>query len=130
MQNVFIITKSFLQLFGWVLESLLLTTHQKRCQAFFSAGKLDEALKAHKYMMDAIDDIAKASCLDWCNRNSRINAARSLRITTVFLIQRSPGKMTMAMMQSPISSTKCINIFRFPGQDFNSELGALGVQKD
>ncbi|KAG2052487.1 WD40 repeat-like protein [Suillus hirtellus] len=55
-------------LFGWDLESLLLTTHQKRCQAFLSAGKLDEALEAHKYMMDAIDDIAKASCLDWSNQ--------------------------------------------------------------
>ncbi|KAG1896599.1 uncharacterized protein F5891DRAFT_589210 [Suillus fuscotomentosus] len=54
-------------LFGWDLESLLLTTHQKRCQAFLSAGKLDEALAAHKSMMDAIDDIAKASCLDWSN---------------------------------------------------------------
>ncbi|KAG2048147.1 WD40 repeat-like protein [Suillus hirtellus] len=54
-------------LFGWDLKSLLLTTHQKRCQAFLSAGKLDEALEAHKYMMDAIDDIAKASCLDWSN---------------------------------------------------------------
>jgi len=54
-------------LFGWDLKSLLLTTHQKRCQAFLLAGKLDEALEAHKYMMDAIDDIAKASCLDWSN---------------------------------------------------------------
>ncbi|KAG2051836.1 WD40 repeat-like protein [Suillus hirtellus] len=53
-------------LFGWDLKSLLLTTHQKRCQAFLSAGKLDEALEAHKYM-DAIDDITKASCLDWSN---------------------------------------------------------------
>ncbi|KAG1887519.1 WD40-repeat-containing domain protein [Suillus fuscotomentosus] len=57
-------------LFGWDLESLLLTTHQKRCQAFLSAGKLDEALQAHKYMMDAIDDIVKASCLDWSNGKS------------------------------------------------------------
>ncbi|KAG1896594.1 WD40-repeat-containing domain protein [Suillus fuscotomentosus] len=54
-------------LFGWDLQSLLLTTHQKRCQAFLSAGKLDEALEAHKSMMDAINDIAKASCLDWSN---------------------------------------------------------------
>ncbi|KAG1789660.1 uncharacterized protein HD556DRAFT_773289 [Suillus plorans] len=54
-------------LFGWDLESSLLTTHQKRCQAFLSAGKFDEALEAHKYMMDAIDNIAKASCLDWSN---------------------------------------------------------------
>ncbi|KAG1896010.1 WD40-repeat-containing domain protein [Suillus fuscotomentosus] len=54
-------------LFGWDLESLLLTTHQKRCQAFLSAGKPDEALEAHKYMMDAIDDITKANCLNWSN---------------------------------------------------------------
>ncbi|KAG1887514.1 WD40-repeat-containing domain protein [Suillus fuscotomentosus] len=54
-------------LFGWDLESLLLTTHQKRCQALLSAGKVDEALEAHKYMMNAIDDITKASCLEWSN---------------------------------------------------------------
>ncbi|KIK36546.1 hypothetical protein CY34DRAFT_506872 [Suillus luteus UH-Slu-Lm8-n1] len=57
----------FAVLFGWDLPSLLLTTHQKRCQAFLSAGKPDEALEAHKYMMDAIDETAKASCLDWSN---------------------------------------------------------------
>ncbi|KAG1787199.1 uncharacterized protein HD556DRAFT_1530619 [Suillus plorans] len=54
-------------LFGWDLKYLLLTTHQRRRQTFLSAGKHDEALKAHKYMMDAIDEIAKASCLDWSN---------------------------------------------------------------
>ncbi|KIK37516.1 hypothetical protein CY34DRAFT_810271 [Suillus luteus UH-Slu-Lm8-n1] len=54
-------------LFGWDLENLLLTTHQERCQAFLSAGKSDEALEAHKYMMDAIDESAKASCLEWSN---------------------------------------------------------------
>ncbi|KAG1764476.1 hypothetical protein EV702DRAFT_1215441 [Suillus placidus] len=54
-------------LFGWDLKSLCLTTHQKRCQAFLSAGKPDEA---HKFLMDAIDESAKASCLDWSDGNS------------------------------------------------------------
>ncbi|KAG2054567.1 WD40 repeat-like protein [Suillus hirtellus] len=66
-QYIHLIYADFVMLFGWDLESLLLTTHQKRCQAFLSAGKLDEALEAHKYMMDTIDDIAKDSCLDWSN---------------------------------------------------------------
>ncbi|KAG2747727.1 hypothetical protein P692DRAFT_20835019 [Suillus brevipes Sb2] len=62
-------------LFGWDLESLLLTTHQKRCQAFLSAGKSDEALEAHQYMMDAIDEPAKTSCLEWSNEfKERCNA--------------------------------------------------------
>jgi tetratricopeptide (TPR) repeat protein len=52
-------------LFGWILESLLLTAHQKRCQAFLAAGRSNEALEAYKYMMDAIDESAKAGCLDW-----------------------------------------------------------------
>ncbi|KAG2032012.1 hypothetical protein BDR03DRAFT_1015566 [Suillus americanus] len=39
-------------LFGWDLESLCLTTHQKQCQTFLSAGKPDEALEAHKYMLE------------------------------------------------------------------------------
>ncbi|KAG1896237.1 WD40-repeat-containing domain protein [Suillus fuscotomentosus] len=69
-QYIHLIYADFVMLFGWDLESLLLTTHQKRCQAFLSAGKLDEALEAHKYMMDAIDDIAKGSCLNWSNGKS------------------------------------------------------------
>jgi hypothetical protein len=48
----------------------MLTTHQKRCQAFLSAGKSDEALEAHKFMMDAIDEPMKASCLEWSNGKS------------------------------------------------------------
>ncbi|KAG1816648.1 hypothetical protein EV424DRAFT_1625404, partial [Suillus variegatus] len=39
----------------------------KRCQTFLSAGKPDEALETHQYMMDAIDESAKADCLDWSN---------------------------------------------------------------
>ncbi|KAG2354882.1 hypothetical protein BDR07DRAFT_1427965 [Suillus spraguei] len=54
-------------LFGWDLESLYLTAHQKRCQAFLSAGKPHESFEAYLYMMDAIDESAKASCLDWSN---------------------------------------------------------------
>ncbi|KAG2153627.1 uncharacterized protein EDB93DRAFT_204215 [Suillus bovinus] len=54
-------------LFGWDLESLCLTAHQKRCQAFLSASKSDEALQAHQCMMNAIDESTKASCLDWSN---------------------------------------------------------------
>jgi hypothetical protein len=62
-----LITECLVQLFGWDLESMVLTTHQKRCQAFLSAGKTDEALEAHNYMMDAIGESAKASCLEWSN---------------------------------------------------------------
>ncbi|KAG2128626.1 uncharacterized protein EDB93DRAFT_168427 [Suillus bovinus] len=54
-------------LFGWDLESVLLTTHQKRCQAFLLAVKPDKALEAHKDMIAAIDEAARASCLDWSN---------------------------------------------------------------
>ncbi|KAG2750670.1 hypothetical protein P692DRAFT_20831547, partial [Suillus brevipes Sb2] len=54
-------------LFGWDLRALCLTAHQKRCQAFLSAGKPDKALEAHKYMMDSIDESAKASRLVWSN---------------------------------------------------------------
>ncbi|KAG2113771.1 uncharacterized protein F5147DRAFT_650192 [Suillus discolor] len=54
------LTVYFVQLFGWDLESLLLTTHQKRCQAFLSvefkqqcsvlcAANGDSALAANDY---------------------------------------------------------------------------------
>ncbi|KAG2338712.1 WD40 repeat-like protein [Suillus weaverae] len=65
--TVLFMTECLVQLFGWDLESLCLTAHQKRCKAFLSAGKPDEALEAYQYMMDAIDESAKASCLDWSN---------------------------------------------------------------
>jgi hypothetical protein len=57
-------TACFVQLFGWDLEFMYLTTHQKRCQAFLSAGKPDEALEALQCMMNAMDEPAKASCLN------------------------------------------------------------------
>ncbi|KAG2743684.1 hypothetical protein P692DRAFT_20838379 [Suillus brevipes Sb2] len=57
-------------LFGWDLEALFLTAHQKRSQALLSAGKADKALEAHKYMMKTIDKTAKASCLVWSNGKS------------------------------------------------------------
>jgi len=71
--HMFFITECFVQLFGWDLESLYLTAHQKRCQALLSAGKPDESLEAHRFMMDVIDESAKASCLDWSNGKSRVH---------------------------------------------------------
>jgi tetratricopeptide (TPR) repeat protein len=59
------IYEDLVALFGWDLKSLWLTVHQKRCQAFLSAHKVDEALESHKSMMDDIDETTKASCLDW-----------------------------------------------------------------
>ncbi|KIK41072.1 hypothetical protein CY34DRAFT_806482 [Suillus luteus UH-Slu-Lm8-n1] len=53
--------------FNWELEARFLTTHQKRCQAFLSAGKPDKALEVYKYMMDTIDESTKTSCLVWSN---------------------------------------------------------------
>jgi hypothetical protein len=66
------INNCFVQLFGWDPEALFLTAHQKRCQAFLLAGKPDEALEAYKYMMDAIDEYTKASCLDWSHGKSAV----------------------------------------------------------
>ncbi|KAG2083828.1 uncharacterized protein F5147DRAFT_660051, partial [Suillus discolor] len=136
---IHLIYEDLVMLFGWDPESLLLTTHQKRCQALLSAGKPDEALNAHKYMMDAINETVKASCLDWSNGKSSIISPTTVMLTRMPLRvqgemhhawQRSPGKITMDMMQNPISSMECIKILRLPGQDFNSELGALGASKD
>jgi hypothetical protein len=69
---ILVINKCFIQLFGWDLQALCLTAHQKRCQAFFSAGKPDKALEAHNYMMDTINESAKASCLVWSNGKSAV----------------------------------------------------------
>jgi hypothetical protein len=64
------INNCFVQLFGWDLEALFLTAHQKRCQAFLSAGKPEKAFEAHRYMMDTIGESAKASCLVWSHGKS------------------------------------------------------------
>ncbi|KAG2345924.1 WD40 repeat-like protein [Suillus weaverae] len=69
------IYEEFTMLFGWDLKSLCLTTHQKRCQAFLSLGKPDEALEAHKFMMDTIDDSAKDRCSALAEQNDRILGA-------------------------------------------------------
>ncbi|KAG2345923.1 hypothetical protein BDR05DRAFT_960217 [Suillus weaverae] len=66
-KDIYEIYKDLTVLFSWNLGSLCLTAHQKRCQAFLLAGKPDQALEAHQYMRDAIDESAKASCLDWSN---------------------------------------------------------------
>ncbi|KAG1793101.1 uncharacterized protein HD556DRAFT_1527625 [Suillus plorans] len=57
-------------LFGWDLKLLWLTAHQKRCQAFLSSGKVDEALESHKSMVNNIDETTKARCLDWSTGNA------------------------------------------------------------
>jgi len=55
------------QLFGWDLQSLWQSANQKRCHALLMAGRLSEAHKAYRYMMDMSDEVTKASCLDWSN---------------------------------------------------------------
>ncbi|KAG2335880.1 hypothetical protein BDR05DRAFT_971334 [Suillus weaverae] len=55
----------FVVLFGWDLKSLWLTAHQHRCRSLFQAGRLAEALRSYRYLMDESDDATKASCLDW-----------------------------------------------------------------
>jgi len=82
---MFFITECFVQLFGWDLESLCLTTHQKRCQAFLLAGKPDEALEAHKYMMDTIDESAKTTCVDWSNGKFSLTSSEATILTRISL---------------------------------------------
>ncbi|KAG2360508.1 hypothetical protein BDR07DRAFT_1412301 [Suillus spraguei] len=65
-------------LFGWDLKSLWLTAHQKRCDALLRAGRLQDAVKSYRYMMDTSDDITKANCLDWSNAFTEECSARIL----------------------------------------------------
>jgi hypothetical protein len=53
------------QLFGWDLDSLWKTIHQKRCDAFLRAGRVVEAVESIQYMMSMIDDATKECCLEW-----------------------------------------------------------------
>ncbi|KAG1789544.1 uncharacterized protein HD556DRAFT_777664 [Suillus plorans] len=57
--------EDFVVLFGWDLKSLWQTAHQKWCEALLCAGRLIEAVRSFRYMMDASDETTKAACLDW-----------------------------------------------------------------
>ncbi|KAG2086890.1 uncharacterized protein F5147DRAFT_659100 [Suillus discolor] len=54
-------------LFSWDLKSLWVTAHQKCCHALLRAGKLQNAAKSYRYMMDNIDETMGASCIEWSN---------------------------------------------------------------
>ncbi|KAG2339171.1 TPR-like protein [Suillus weaverae] len=55
----------FVVLFGWDLKSLWLTAHQHWCRSLLLAGRLTEAVRSYRHMMDESDEATKASCLDW-----------------------------------------------------------------
>ncbi|KAG1786336.1 uncharacterized protein HD556DRAFT_1449839 [Suillus plorans] len=60
----------FVVLFGWDLRSLWRNAHQNWCDALLRAGRLPEAIKAYRYMMDRADEATKARCLDWSTGES------------------------------------------------------------
>ncbi|KAG2153445.1 uncharacterized protein EDB93DRAFT_1248718 [Suillus bovinus] len=59
----------FVVLFGWDLESLWRTAHQNWCHLLLRSGRLPEAIKAYRFMMDKADEATKARCLDWSTGN-------------------------------------------------------------
>ncbi|KAG2356066.1 hypothetical protein BDR07DRAFT_1492391 [Suillus spraguei] len=69
-------------LFGWNLKSLWLTAHQGRCDALLRAGRLQDAVKSYRYMMDMSDSITKAKCLDWSNGKSDVQECSTLCLTS------------------------------------------------
>jgi hypothetical protein len=56
-----------LQLFGWDLDSLWQTVHQRRCDAFLRADQVIKAVESYQSMMRMIDEAEKTSCLGWSN---------------------------------------------------------------
>ncbi|KAG2357778.1 hypothetical protein BDR07DRAFT_1490304 [Suillus spraguei] len=94
-------------LFGCDIESIYLTTRQKRCQVFLSAGKPDKALEAHKYMMHAIDESAKAGRLDWSNGKFSVMSPEATILTrnspefNENVVRRSLSKMTVMQVEIP-----------------------------
>ncbi|KAG2738119.1 hypothetical protein P692DRAFT_20759619 [Suillus brevipes Sb2] len=140
--NLHLLYEDLVVLFGWDLEDLRLTAHQKRCQAFLSAGKSDEALEAHKFMMDTIDEPAKASCLDWSNgkfsERCSVLAAQDDRILGAEIPGQDQGGYDVepnffhgmhpvratADSSSFLSHIINYSILKIPGHDLNSAIGA------
>ncbi|KAG2069789.1 WD40 repeat-like protein [Suillus decipiens] len=60
----------FAVLFGWDLKSLWRAAHQNWCHALLRTGRLPEAIKAYRYMMDRADEATKARSLDWSTGKS------------------------------------------------------------
>ncbi|KAJ8591160.1 hypothetical protein M405DRAFT_880653 [Rhizopogon salebrosus TDB-379] len=60
--SIYLEYEIFVVLFGWDLKSLWQTANQKRCHALLQAGRLAEAHKAYRYMIDASDTVC---CRDW-----------------------------------------------------------------
>ncbi|KAG1722080.1 uncharacterized protein EDB91DRAFT_1256240 [Suillus paluster] len=52
-------------LFGLDFEPLWQIANQNRCDALLRAGRLQEALKSHQYMIDINYGVTKPSCADW-----------------------------------------------------------------
>jgi hypothetical protein len=67
------------------ISSPCCSRHQKRCQAFLSAGKTDDALEAHKYMMDAIDEPGKDGWLEWSNGKFSVTSPAAIILTCISL---------------------------------------------
>ncbi|KAG2127929.1 uncharacterized protein EDB93DRAFT_181708 [Suillus bovinus] len=57
--------EDFVVLFGWDLKSLWKNAHQKWCDALLCAGRLGEAVRSYRYMMDESDETTKTACLNW-----------------------------------------------------------------
>lgn len=73
--HIFFMSKcTFLQLFGWELESLWQTANEKLCFALLKAGRLGEAFESYKYGMDASDEATRSGLRAWIFSKSFSNA--------------------------------------------------------
>ncbi|KAG1789521.1 heterokaryon incompatibility protein-domain-containing protein [Suillus plorans] len=61
------IYEDLVMLFGWDLNSLWLTAHQKRWDALLRARKLPDAVRSYQYIMISSDENTKAEYLEWSN---------------------------------------------------------------
>ncbi|KAG2342512.1 hypothetical protein BDR05DRAFT_1060241 [Suillus weaverae] len=113
-------------LFSWDLKSLYLTAHQKRCQAFLSAGKPDEAFEAYQYMMDAIDESAKASCLDWSNGKCEVPFKQECSAFCAVFAKHSKAKLgKMLWIEALLDAQKVIELDSLSYLGYNLKHAAL-----
>ncbi|KAG2367928.1 hypothetical protein BDR07DRAFT_178183 [Suillus spraguei] len=110
-------------LFSWDLKSLWLTAHQKRCQAFLLACKVDQALESHKSMMDNINETTKASCLDWSTEFQKQCSVLAAPDNCI-LGAEIPGQDQYGYDIEPDFFRECMNILDFLNHDLSSTWGA------
>jgi cytochrome b len=82
--------------------------NQKRCDALRGAGRVEEALESFRYMMNMIDENAKARCFGWSNGKSGVHIVTQALIPTRFTQHLSRNTAPSILLTEMLPSLQTI----------------------